>query len=128
LATHPRVLVIEDDAMIRNSLLEVLEEHGYEPVGAVHGRDALAKLDAPAPLPNLILLDLMMPVMDGWTFRQAQLARPALAAIPVVVLSAYQARLAPDQEMEVAAFLQKPIHLRQLLEVIRSHCPEARAE
>jgi CheY-like chemotaxis protein len=63
--TAHRVLVVEDDLEIRESMMEILEEHGYEPVGAENGLEALDKLRSSGPLPCLILLDLMMPRMDG---------------------------------------------------------------
>ncbi len=70
--------------MIRESIVEFLDDNGYEAVGASDGREALQKLGASSDAPPcLILLDLMMPVMDGRTFRERQLQLPELAAIPV---------------------------------------------
>src|SRR6185436_17517642 len=89
MATH-RIFVVDDEDMIRDSIVEFLDENGYEAIGAAHGRDALDKLTASGPRPCLILLDLMMPVMDGQSFREQQLQTPELAAIPVVVFSAYR--------------------------------------
>jgi len=83
------ILVVDDDRDIRDSLVEVLGEHGYPVIGAGNGVEALEILRTSAPPPSLILLDLMMPVMDGREFRERQLENPALADIPVIVISAY---------------------------------------
>src|SRR4051812_4655853 len=81
------VLVIEDDEGVSESLADVLADEGYSVEIAHSGRDALRRL-AGDPLPSLILLDLMMPEMDGIDFRRAQLADARLRAIPVVIVSA----------------------------------------
>jgi len=121
-STH-RVLVVEDDLEIRESLMEILEENGYEPVGAANGHEGLDKLRTSHEQPCLILLDLMMPVMDGRMFRQEQLRRPELADIPVVVLSAYRNVAEETKDMHVASFLKKPMKLDDVLGVVRQHCP-----
>ena len=84
------VLVVEDDLDIRQALMEILDEHGFAALGARDGAEALDLLSRATELPCLILLDLMMPVMDGASFREAQRKDPRLASIPVVVLSAYR--------------------------------------
>ena len=81
------ILVVDDDADIRDSVAEVLEDAGYRVQQAANGREALDYLQASA-YPCIILLDLMMPVMDGPQFRAAQQSKPTLAGIPVVVISA----------------------------------------
>src|ERR1051325_11193755 len=82
------VLVIEDDFELRESMVAVLEACGYPAVGAANGRDALAVLHEGQRRPGLIVLDLMMPVMDGWQFRVAQLQRDDLATTPTAVCTA----------------------------------------
>src|SRR4051812_36434591 len=82
------ILIVEDDAPIRDMLEEVLEEEGYPVQSTANGQEALTALHALSKPPKLILLDLMMPVMDGWTFRQMQIQDPVLRGIPVVILSA----------------------------------------
>jgi CheY-like chemotaxis protein len=118
-----RVLVIEDEDVIRESLLEFLQDSGYDAVGAVHGQDALDKLADGKPAPCVILLDLMMPVMDGQAFREEQLKRADLSRIPVVVISAYQDLMKRARSLNAVGHLNKPLHLRKLLEVVREHCP-----
>jgi CheY-like chemotaxis protein len=117
-----RVLVVEDDETIRESLIEFLEDNGYQATGAGHGREALEKLQGTEPRPCLIVLDLMMPVMDGASFREQQLQDPALSQIPVVVVSAYREVSRRAAELSAAAHLQKPLKLAELLEVVERHC------
>ena len=108
MATH-RIFVVEDEEMIRDSLVEFLDEHGYEAVGAAHGRDALDKLAASDLLPCLILLDLMMPGMDGSTFLQiGQKAQHRLQA-GVIIVTALSASEAADRTagLDVVATLEK---------------------
>jgi CheY-like chemotaxis protein len=117
------ILLIEDDADIRAVLIEFLTDEGYIVCGAEHGADALALLSGTTATPRLILLDLMMPVMNGWTFCTRQRATPALADIPIVVLSASPALLDQYGPMDVAGLLAKPIDLDDLLSVVQRYCP-----
>lgn len=106
------ILIVEDDADIRESLGEALELDGYLVTRAENGREALRMLRA-GLTPAVILLDLVMPVMSGWQFRQVQLADPALAGIPVVVVSASAPGDArPDRH------LRKPFGIDDLLSAI----------
>src|SRR5215216_6115839 len=101
------ILIVDDDADIRRLLATFLTFKGYHTLSAANGQEALMQLQLLDALPLLILLDQMMPVMDGATFRQVQQQDPQLAAIPVVLLSAvdtFQARPVPAD-----AFLPKPI-------------------
>lgn len=115
------VLIVDDDDSIREALATILEDEGYRVASAVNGMDALKYLRSNLS-PCLILLDLMMPVMDGWLFRAAQMQDPALAPIPVVVISAFSnvPRLATD--LAVAECLQKPIDLDTLLATVERYC------
>jgi CheY-like chemotaxis protein len=118
-----RVLVVDDDREIRESLIEVLEEAGYEAVGAADGREALAQLRDPEDRWCVVLLDLMMPNMDGREFRTEQLLDPSLAPIPVVIVSAMNDVAATAEELKVAAHLTKPIPLVDLVQVVDRFCP-----
>ena len=118
-----RVVVVEDDELIRESLIEVLDDHGYEAIGAADGQEALDKLaQLPAP-PCLIVLDLMMPGMDGREFRRIQRADPKLNQIPVVVISAFRDLDEIAKELEPAGHFKKPLKLAELLSIVQTHCP-----
>src|SRR4051794_18478515 len=86
-STDQPVLLVDDDGSVRESLTELLEADGYRVVAAENGLRALALLRA-GVRPSVVLLDIMMPEMDGWDFRLQQLRDPELALIPVVVVSA----------------------------------------
>ena len=118
---HPhRVLVVEDDDDLRDAMLHLLRTAGYVPIGAANGSEALERLRGGAP-PCLILLDLMMPVVDGWEFRRRQLQLPKVAGIPVIVCTAY--REAHDMgSLRVEHVVGKPIDLPALLDVISRCC------
>jgi len=122
-----RVVVVEDDELIRDSLLEVLEENGYEAIGAGDGREALDKLAALDGPPCLIVLDLMMPGMDGREFRKHQLEDPALAAIPVVVISAFRDLDEIAKELAPVGHFKKPLKLKDFLNIVQTHCPGVHA-
>jgi CheY-like chemotaxis protein len=112
------ILVVEDDRDIRESLVEVLEDAGYRVTAAADGRQALEVLEAAPEKPRLILLDLMMPVMNGFQFREAQLARPGLAMIPVLVITADANAKAGT--LKAAGLLQKPVKIQPLLDRIEA--------
>ncbi len=116
-----RILIVEDDPEIREDLGALLESEGYSVVQAANGHEALQTLRS-QPAPCLILLDLMMPVMNGWDFRAVQLADPVLQAIPTVVLTG--APLTPDdtERLRVSALVTKPFGLKPLLQVIERYC------
>jgi len=111
------VMVVEDDPAVRETVQAVLEDEGYRVIPAGNGREALDRLREVAA-PSLILLDLMMPVMDGWQLR-AELARdPLLSLIPVVVMSADARVEQKAKALSVAAILQKPVTLDHLLDTV----------
>jgi CheY-like chemotaxis protein len=119
------VMIVDDDADIRESLMEFLEDHGFETIGARDGLEALNTLRSVDPPPCLIILDLMMPNMDGRTFREKQLQRERLADIPVIVISAYREVAESARHMQAVAWIPKPLNLPTLLRVIRERCAEA---
>ena len=116
-----RVLIVDDDFDIRDALKDVLEDEGYVVDTAADGRYALDLLRAP-PFPCLILLDWMMPRCDGPQFRTQQRAEPAIADIPVVLLTA-DARLS-EKVSDIGAqdYLKKPVQLERLLDVVQRYC------
>jgi CheY-like chemotaxis protein len=118
----PGVLVVEDDELIRESILDFLEDNGYQAMGAANGMEALHSLGSCQSLPCLIILDLMMPIMDGVSFRHQQVADPKLAKVPVVVVSAYKDVAQQSQDLAVAAHLAKPVKLADLLRLVERHC------
>lgn len=120
--TDHAILVVDDDDDIRELLAEVLRDEGYRVTTARNGSDALTQLRAGGTLPSLILLDLMMPVMNGFEFLAACRSDPALARIPVAVISAHGG-LGPAERSAIAApILRKPLALTTLLEVVGRLC------
>jgi CheY-like chemotaxis protein len=116
---HCPVLIVEDDAELRDMMAQLLTLEGFVATTVANGREALEYLRQ-GDCPDIILLDLMMPVMDGWEFRRKQQSDPALAAVPVVVLSALDHRRAA--EVDAVAFLKKPLDFDRLLELVRQYC------
>ena len=114
------VMVIEDEADLRDAMTEVLEDTGYRVVAVADGQEALAFLKNAGFRPCMILLDLMMPVMDGWTFRRHQMEDPGLADIPVVVVTA--AGL-PEPALAGTEVVSKPLQLDELIDVVAARCP-----
>lgn len=121
-STHDGVLVVEDDTELREILVELLEDHGYRATAVSNGLEALQHLHGDGIRPCIILLDLMMPVMDGATFWTEKQRDSALASIPVVVLSAYSHSFAHVDMTGVKRFFAKPVDPRRLLDVIREEC------
>src|SRR5690606_474163 len=112
------ILVVEDSAGIRDAVKGLLELEGYRVEVASHGREALEMLKV-MPTPCLILLDLMMPDMDGWAFKAIRESDARLAPIPVVVISGAPNIDPPNQPGEV---LKKPIDLKLLKQLVDSYC------
>jgi CheY-like chemotaxis protein len=115
------VLIVDDDADGREALERLLRFAGYLVASCANGGEALQRLQTAAKLPDLILLDVMMPVMDGAAFRKEQQKDLALAAIPVVVVSA-QGEL--QTTFDADAYLDKPLEFRSLVETIDRLIPE----
>jgi len=113
-----QILVIEDNADIRKLLMLTLESEGYCVLGAADGREGLDVLSRISGL-CLILLDLMMPVMNGWEFLRAKRKDGILAVIPVVVLSAFGSQALGEQ---VDGVLDKPVDVDALLAFVSKYC------
>jgi CheY-like chemotaxis protein len=121
-STDPkRVLIVEDDADVREALAVFLEGEGHPVVEAAHGAEALTRLHDSAGI-CLIVLDLWMPVMDGWEFRAAQRKDPELAAVPVVVITADKGARQRAADFGEADWMTKPIDFGRLLELVNEHC------
>ncbi len=112
------VLVVEDDSSVRDMMATLLTLEGYDATTAENGQEALDRLRS-GYKPHVILLDLMMPVMDGFVFREAQQHDPDLADIPVIVLTAVPTALAAAVADVV---LSKPVNFDRLLTEVRAHC------
>lgn len=110
--TRPLVLVVDDDPDILEAICDILEAEGYDVARARHGEEALVRVEARRPA--VILLDLMMPVMDGVAFAQALRLRPAVKDVPIVVISADGN---PQRAAAVGAsgYLAKPFDIEALL-------------
>jgi CheY-like chemotaxis protein len=127
-SARPLVLVVDDDASVRGIVSELVEELGYDVVCAENGQEALERLTA-ARRPSLVLLDLIMPVMNGWEVLDAIRGRVDLETLPIVVFTA-SGRLpsdlaATDPEM-TRPVLHKPIDPDLLLAMVSSFCESAR--
>jgi CheY-like chemotaxis protein len=119
LVATPTVLVVDDDPDVRDSVVDVLQAEGYVTLAAGNGLEALRLLrDSKIGPPDVILLDLLMPVMDGWTFLAERLKQPTVAAIPVIIMSAYGAPHESNTALANETFLKKPVELATLLQEI----------
>jgi CheY-like chemotaxis protein len=114
---HDGVLIVEDDHGLRQAIASALEDEGYAVLHARNGQEALELLDK-GVCPCVVLLDLMMPIMDGWTLVQEMKKRPKLQQIPVCVISA-QASNAPP---EAVCVFKKPIDIAVLLGIADTYC------
>jgi CheY-like chemotaxis protein len=116
-----RILIVEDDQTLREALEIILRMEGYGVASADQGQHALDRLREGLQ-PCVILLDLAMPVKDGWQFRSEQVQDPNLARIPVIVCSATEASQARVQALGVEHLLRKPIGLDELMDVVSQYC------
>jgi CheY-like chemotaxis protein len=116
------VMVVEDDRDVRETIAEILEDNAYHPVLASNGEEALHRLRSATAKPCVILLDIMMPVMNGWEFRALQRSEQSLSGIPVVVITAHADASRAAAEMDAAGFLRKPVKLESLLASVSHFC------
>ena len=119
-----RILVVDDDNAIRETLRAILEDEGYQVLTAANGRDALARLEATEP-PALCIIDLVMPVLNGWDLCAELARRPELARVPVLLVSANSQLTAPVLGLETVHVLQKPITFDRLFEYVERYCGPA---
>lgn len=114
------ILVVDDDIDIREAMCLVLQHNGYRTLTASNGEEALRMLRN-GQMADLILLDMMMPVMDGWGFRSSQADLPEVAHIPVVVLTGDGRAPAKAAAIGAAGYLRKPLDLDELLAIVARH-------
>jgi CheY-like chemotaxis protein len=113
----PRILVVEDDEDAREAMVALLQMKGYRAVPAGNGQEALDYLRR-APVPDLIILDLWMPVMDGWQFRSEQVKDPRLKNVPVIVVTA----LSDRADVDANEVIIKPVDVNRLLTTVSQYC------
>ena len=116
-----RLLVVDDDPDLRETVADVLTGAGYIVETAANGALALDWLKQAGVLPDLILLDMMMPVMDGWAFSDAKRQVPELAPIPVIVFSAHADISDAVRDVDAVSSLKKPLGAKALLDAIANH-------
>jgi len=117
------LLLVEDDNLTREAFTIILEGEGYTVRSAGDGQEALEELQG-EPRPDCILLDLRMPRMDGRQFRARQKQDPALAPVPVVLVSGDRNVAREASKLGAAGYVQKPVDPSTLLAAVREHCPE----
>lgn len=117
--SHDFILVVDDDPAMRDTIVDVLEDADYPVRVARDGREALDLLRS-GPAPCLVLLDLMMPGLNGWDFAQEHARDPQLTKIPFCIITA----VAPGQPIPngAAAVMRKPLELKKLLAIVAEHC------
>ncbi len=122
MATHPHtVLVVDDDQDLRESVVAYLSASGYAARGAANGIEALALLrDGLSTC--VILLDMRMPDMDGWRFRETQLRDARIADIPVIMFSAESVIDRRARELGITQLLAKPANPERVIELLEQHC------
>lgn len=119
-----RILLVDDDRDIRETMEILLAEYGHRVITAANGREALHLLRQ-GPRPDLVVLDLMMPVMTGWELREQMLRDPALATIPTIVISGDIKAVQRATDLHATAFLTKPFELDDILSRITAAAPSA---
>ena len=115
-----RVLIVENDAIARNELAEILRERGYVVEQASNGREALENLTRSPFPPAVILLDLLLPVMNGWEFRSAQRSDRKLEDIPVIVMSGDADVARHARRLDASGYLRKPFGLGSLFHALET--------
>jgi CheY-like chemotaxis protein len=114
-----QVLVVDDDQGVREAMTELLQIEGFAVIAAANGRDALELMKVENP--SLVLLDLVMPVTNGWEFLRYRKAQPSLAKIPVIVTSAVIDRAAGAQAEGADEVLLKPVNIEKLMNLVKRY-------
>jgi CheY-like chemotaxis protein len=124
-ASDHNILVVEDDSTLRNAVGDLLGEEGISTTRAENGQVGLDLLRTGAR-PCLVLLDLQMPLVDGFTFRRRQLEDPRIAGIPVVVMTGQAGKAQEAERLGVAATMRKPVAASRVLGAVERYCAHAR--
>jgi len=119
-----RVLVIDDDDGVRTVMRKQLQHAGFDVVVAATGAEGLALLRADASI-RLVLLDMIMPVMDGWGVRQKQMEDPRLAQVPAIILTGAPLPSLVHDQLKAADYLLKPVGRDHLISVVSNYCQPA---
>jgi CheY-like chemotaxis protein len=114
---RPTILVVEDDERIQRLVELVLRGEGYSVLQAGDGRQALDLIDSARP--DLVLLDLMLPVLDGWALRERLRQRPTTSDIPIILMSAVRNLPETARQLDVADYLSKPFEIDDLVRSVR---------
>jgi len=112
-----KILIVEDDISIRELLVEIFESEGYEVCSGQNGSEGIKALEKSKP--DVILMDLLMPVMDGYAFREEQIKKPEWDQIPVLAMSAQDQELEKLEAYGIKHFIQKPLELDHLLTQVK---------
>jgi two-component system, chemotaxis family, chemotaxis protein CheY len=115
------VLIVEDDECIRNDLSIILQLEGFHTLLARNGHEALMILEHRPP-PQVMVLDLMMPEMDGWQFRVEQLKSKKLAQVPIILLSAASSLDQEAATLGAVGYIEKPFNIADLLAMLKHYC------
>jgi CheY-like chemotaxis protein len=118
MSSGKQILIVEDDEFIREALTELLEGEGYRIAIAQNGQIGIDFLKMTEELPSLILLDLMMPVKDGFTFREEQLNDSRIQKVPVLIMSADPNLFIKKDRLKANAYMKKPLELSEMLRSI----------
>ncbi len=118
-------MVVDDESALVDALRAILEDEGYAVITAANGRDGLARIAETRP--DLVLLDTMMPVLDGVGVIREMRASPETRSVPVILMSAGRPTLPDAQRREIVTFFQKPFDLEALLRTIREALAESPA-
>jgi two-component system alkaline phosphatase synthesis response regulator PhoP len=115
----PKILIVDDDPDFVQSTSMALRSKPYDVVVAYNGEVGVSK--AKSEQPDIVLLDIMMPVMDGFTAAHKFATDPALSGIPVIALTSFSESLGQPFEFEFAAYVRKPVRAKDLIEIIERH-------
>ncbi len=115
----PKILVVDDDVELVTVMKGALESKSYEVIVAYNGKEGLEK--AKKEKPDLVILDILMPVMDGWSFANQFNKEPSLAKTPVLALTSFSESLGQPFPFEVCEYIRKPLKPKELIAKVEEH-------